>query len=173
MAANRTRPISEVNMAANAQWEANRCGKHYGYRLKGNAGSKRPIPTNSAKSPAARFYQMESGHAPVGMYLNQFGHRDDDKFWWCGSGGRMVAQTWGHLFLHRSRWKDQQETLWKEVGEAMGWRVVRCRHVQISELLSMEKCHRAVMDFLIATDIGKFPPKWAKEEEEFEPAGSL
>jgi hypothetical protein len=30
----------------------------------------------------------------------------------------------------------------------------------------MEKCDKAVMDFLIATDIGKFPPKRAEEEEE-------
>jgi hypothetical protein len=31
--------------------------------------------------------------------------------------------------------------------------------VQISELLSLEKCNKAVMDFLAATDVGKFPPK--------------
>jgi hypothetical protein len=30
--------------------------------------------------------------------------------------------------------------------------------VQISELFSMEKCDKAVMDFLAATDIGMFPP---------------
>jgi len=29
----------------------------------------------------------------------------------------------------------------------------------------MEMCDKAVMDFLIATDIGKFPPKRAEEEE--------
>jgi hypothetical protein len=77
-----------------------------------------------------------------------------------------AAQTWEHLFRHCSRWRDQQKTLQKEVGKATGWRVGRCRHVQISELLSLEKCDRAVMDFLIATDIGKFPPKHAEEEEE-------
>jgi hypothetical protein len=35
--------------------------------------------------------------------------------------------------------------------------------VQISELFSMEKCNQAVMDFLAATDVGKFPPKLAEE----------
>jgi hypothetical protein len=35
--------------------------------------------------------------------------------------------------------------------------------VQVSELLSMEKCDKAVMDFLAATDVGKFPPKRAVE----------
>jgi hypothetical protein len=56
--------------------------------------------------------------------------------------------------------------LWKEVGKATGCRAGRCQHVQISELLSMEKCDRAVMDFLITTDIGKFPPKRAEQEEQ-------
>ena len=44
-----------------------------------------------------------------------------------------------------------------------GWKAGRCRHVQISELFSMEKCDQAVMDFLAATDVGKFPPKQAEE----------
>jgi hypothetical protein len=35
--------------------------------------------------------------------------------------------------------------------------------VQVSELLSMKKCDKAVMDFLAATDIGKFPPKRVEE----------
>jgi hypothetical protein len=37
-------------MAATAKWEADRCSKHYGYRLKGKAGSKRPGPMTSVKS---------------------------------------------------------------------------------------------------------------------------
>jgi len=55
-AASRTRRISEAKPAAKAQWEADKCSKHYGYRLKGKAGSNRPIPMSSVKSLAARFY---------------------------------------------------------------------------------------------------------------------
>jgi hypothetical protein len=47
------------------------------------------------------------------------------------------------------------------VGMATGWKVGRCRHVQIS--VSIEKCDQAVMDLLAATDVGKFPPKLAEE----------
>jgi len=75
----------------------------------------------------------------------------------------MTAHMREHLFRHCSRWKDQQKTLWKEVGKAMGRRAERCRHVQVSKLLSMEKCDTVVMDFLAATDDGKFPPKRAEE----------
>jgi len=86
-AANRARRISERRTAAKAKWEADRCTKHYGYRLKGKAGSKRPVPMTSLKSLAARIYRLKSGHAPTGAYLKQFGHREDDMCWWCGGGG--------------------------------------------------------------------------------------
>ena len=74
-AANRTRRISEARSAAKAQWEADKCSKHFGYRLKGKAGSKRPIPMTSVKSLAARFYRLNCGHASTGTYLKRFGHR--------------------------------------------------------------------------------------------------
>jgi hypothetical protein len=105
-AANRTRRISEAQTAAKAQWEADRCGKHYGYRLKGKAGSKRPIQMNGAKSLGVRFYRLKSGHAPVGMYLERIRHREDDKCWWCAGRGRTVAQMREHLFCHFSRCRD-------------------------------------------------------------------
>jgi len=50
-------------------------------------------------------------------------------------------------------------TLTKAVGKVTGWKAGRCRHVQVSELFSMEECDQAVMDFLAATEVGKFPPK--------------
>jgi len=41
----------------------------------------------------------------------------------------------------------------------MGWKVSKCRNIQISELFSIEICGQAMMDFLAGTEIGKFPPK--------------
>jgi hypothetical protein len=154
-ASNRARRISEGRSAAKAEWEADKCSKHFSYRLKGKAGTKRPIPMTSVKPLAARFYRLKSGHAPTGVYLKRFGHRDDDKCWWCGG---TVSQTREHLFRHCSRWRVHQRELWKAVRKATGWRAGRCRHVQISELFSIEECDQAVMDFLAATEVGKFPP---------------
>ena len=159
-AANRARQIPEGRTAAKAEWEAKRCSKHYVYRLKGKAGSKRSVPMTSVKPLAARFYRLKSGHAPTGAYLKRFGHREDDICWWCRGG---AVQTREHLFHHCSRWKDQPTTLWKTVGKATGWMAGRCRHVQMSELFSMEICDQAVMDFLAATEVGKFPPMQAEE----------
>jgi len=35
--------------------------------------------------------------------------------------------------------------------------------VQVSELMSMERCDNAAMDFLAATDVGNIPPTGAEE----------
>jgi len=43
--------------------------------------------------------------------------------------------------------------------EVTGWKAGRCRHLQISELFCRDECDQAVVDFLAATEVGKFPPK--------------
>jgi len=165
-------------MAANAEWQANKCSKHHGYRLKGKGGSKRPIPMHSVKPLPARYYQLMSGHGPVSTYVKRFGHRDYDK---CrqGGGGNRTTLTQEHLFCHCSRWKHQQKTLRKEVGKVTGWGAGRCRHLKVSELLSIAICDQAAIDFLAATDVGKLPPKVSgraraggQRAEEQGPAGS-
>ena len=155
-ALNTARLISERKSAAKVNWEADKCSQHFGYRLKGKAGTKRPIPMTSVKWLAARFYRQKSGHALTGVYLQRFGHPEDDKCWWCG---RTAAQMREHLFRHCSQWRDQQKTLWKTVGKATGWKAGRCRHVQVSELFCRDECNHAVRDFLAATEVGKLPPK--------------
>jgi len=137
--------------------------RHGGWWRPMGAASHRPHARSLRPSVAVspRMPHKPSGQIPCqhGVYLKRFGHREDDKCWWCGGAGRTAAQTREHLFRHCSRWRDQQKTLWKAVGKAMGWKAGRCRHVQISELFSIEECDQAVMDFLAATDVGKFPPK--------------
>ena len=61
----------------------------------------------------------------------------------------------GSTFRHCRQLKNEQRELWKAAGRATGWKAGRRRHVQISEL---EKCDQAGMDFLAATEVGKFPP---------------
>jgi hypothetical protein len=91
--ANMARQISKRRSAPEAMRETHKCGQHFGYRLNSKTGAKRPIPMTSAKSLAARIYRLKSRQAPTGVYLKRFGHREDNKCWWCGRGGRTVAQT--------------------------------------------------------------------------------
>ena len=104
-ASNSARRISEGRSAAKVEWDADKCSKHFSYRLKGKAGTKRRIPMTSVNSLAPSFYRVKTGHAPTGVYLKRFGNRDDDKCWWCG-GTATQTQTREHLFRHCSRWRN-------------------------------------------------------------------
>jgi len=106
---NRATRISEGRSAAKAEWEADMRSKHFSYRLKGNAGKKRPILIIRIKLVAAGFYQLTSGHATTGVYLKQFGHRDHDQCLWCAE---RLSQTPEHLFRHCSQCSDHQRELW-------------------------------------------------------------
>ena len=146
-AKNRAGRISEGRSAAKTMWQADKWFKHFSHRLKRKAGTKRPIPMTSAKSLAATFYRLKSGHAPTGVYLKRFSHQEDAKCWECGGGGSTAAQTREHLFHHCSRWRDQQKAVWKGVGMVTGWKPGRCLCVQTSELFSIHECDQQVMDF--------------------------
>jgi len=69
-----------------------------------------------------------------------------------------VSQPREHRFGHCSRWRDQHKSQWKAEEKATGSNAVRCRHVQIFELFTIEQCDQVVIDFLAATEVGKFPP---------------
>jgi hypothetical protein len=127
-ASNRARQFSEGRSAAKAKWETGKCSKHFSYRVKGKTGTKRPVPLTSVKSLATRFLRLQCGHAPSGIYQKRFSHREDNQCWWCSCGG-MTAQMWEHLFHHCTRWRDQEQKLWKAVGKATGWKAARCGHV--------------------------------------------
>jgi hypothetical protein len=52
--------------------------------------------------------------------------------------------------------RTNSESIWRVVGRATGWKAQKYWHVQISELFFVEICNQAVMDFLAATEVGKF-----------------
>ena len=139
--------------AAKAQWEADKCSKLFGYGLKGKAGSKRPIPMASAKSLATRYYQLKCGHAPTGAYLKRFGHRKDDKCWWCGgtvaqmrsissvtaAGGNTSSGSSGR------RWGRKRAGRWAGVGRrrylsCFPWRYVTIGRWASWRPLTLESC---------------------------------
>jgi len=74
-AGNWARRISEGRTEAVAMWVADKCSKHYEYRLKSRVGSNRSITMTSVKSFAMMFYRLKSRHAPIGTYIIRFGHQ--------------------------------------------------------------------------------------------------
>jgi hypothetical protein len=45
------------------------------------------------------------------------------------------------------------------VGKATGWKAGIWRHMQVSELGSIEECYQPVIQMLMVTEVGKLPPK--------------
>ena len=158
-ASNRARRIHEGSPAAKAKCEADKYSKHFSYRLKDTTGTKRSVLMTMVKSLVAKCYRVKCGHAPAGVYRKLFGNQEDNKYWRYGGGGRMAALSCEHLFNHCGCGRAKQKAQWKAMGKGIGWTAGRCRHVQISELFCVEECDQAVMDFLAATEVGKFPPR--------------
>jgi len=114
---NRARLIAEGRSAAKAQWEANKCSKHFSYRLIDKMGTKRPVLMTSVPLLTSRFYRLKCRHLPTGVNKKWFGHQEDDKCGWCSGGGRMAAQMWEYLFRHCSQWRDQRMDTVERVGK--------------------------------------------------------
>lgn len=122
-AKNRARQFSQARMAVKAMGEAMRCSKHKGNRLKGKAGSKRPVPMKSVMSLAGRFYGLKSWCDPSGAYLKRFVHHEADICCVCGDGAVQMRE---HLLPHCSQSIDRQKTLMKAVRKAKGRKRGRC-----------------------------------------------
>jgi len=119
-----------------------RVPKREGWELKANSNEEQEV-SRLTILPA------EMRHAPTVACLKRF----DDQCWWCGK----AAQTREHLLHHYKKWRNELRELWKTVLRETCWKAGRRRHVQVSELFSMEDRDQAVMDFLPATKVGKFP----------------
>jgi hypothetical protein len=58
--------ISDGRSASKTMWEFDKCSNQIGYKFKGKAGTKRPIPMTRMESLAAMFDQLKSRHALTG-----------------------------------------------------------------------------------------------------------
>jgi len=131
--------------------------KHsYRYDLVKRVGNSAVM--KSQKSIAARFYQVQTGHALLGKYLWRIRKRRDMKCWWCGH----EYQTRDHLFKWCKRWKREQKQLWVDGQEGEdGYEGVEkvMKKPKISLPMSLvfveEKCSRAMLDFLCHTYVGR------------------
>lgn len=76
-----------------------------------------------------------------------------------------------YLACHCCRRKDHQRELLNAVGIVMAWKACRCRQLQISQFSTIEEFKQAVMNFLTATRVGKFPPKCSCSMEQAQSLG--
>jgi len=111
---------------------------------------------DSTKRLASRYYQLKTGHARTGQYLQWAKVRPDAQCWWC----KCPSQTRDHLFKVCPEWKVQQKVLWAEVlKETKRWK----SRWTVRDLLADGRCGRAVLEFLASTDVGRLVPPLGEE----------
>ena len=141
-----TRVATEARARRMKQWISERLGdprrKH---RPPPGKGVRRKLLRRAPKHIAGRYYQLLSGHAAIGPYLED---KVDDDRCWCGGGKR---QTRHHLFTECRAWAPQIRRLWSDIGKAHGWKHPRAPPVR---WLWREKSTGAVLDFLGSTRVG-------------------
>jgi ribonuclease HI len=106
-----------------------------------------------AKAPkllAARYYQLKTGHASVGIYLKRINATETDDCWWCGA----AAQDAKHLWADCREWRSERRVL-KRALEKVGvaWPVPATR-AEIANLLSNDKATGMLLEFLDSTEAG-------------------
>ena len=112
-----------------------------------------------SKRSASRFYQLRSGHALTGQYLQWTKNRPNARCEWC----RYRCQTRDHLLKNCPEWKEQQKVLWRTVKKETGrWK----SRWKIRDLFADPRCSQAILDFLAATQVGRRAPRPVEEEEE-------
>jgi len=116
--ANLKREISEKMWAEARQWAGGRTSEKKYKMLE----SHKPDDTvaESTKRLASRYYQLKTGLARTGQYLQWAKVRPTAQCWWC----QCPSQTRDHLFKVCPEWEMQQKILWAEgKGE-----LATCRH---------------------------------------------
>ena len=100
-------------------------GRH-SYTPPKKSGSRKMLK-KERKRLAARFYQLNTGHALTAPYMKRIKKTDSNLCWWC-EDGRSI-QTRQHLFTECRAFKPQIKRLWKSVGKQLNWRHPRSKRI--------------------------------------------
>lgn len=94
----RSATMSYVKQAIKERWKARRkINKHV---------------ENAKKSVAARYLQLKSGHAVIGVHLFRIDRAQDTRCWWCGHSRQTVA----HLMLECRKRRREREAILRRLS---------------------------------------------------------
>ncbi|KAF8538296.1 hypothetical protein BDD12DRAFT_741716, partial [Trichophaea hybrida] len=101
------------------------------------------------KRVAGRFLQLKVGHALTGVHLERIKKKESKECWWCGH----LTQTVDHLFKWCKKWKRQQDTLWEKLRKKC--KMKERGRVPMAQVFDMEEAEKAMLKFLMDTDVGR------------------
>jgi hypothetical protein len=105
---------------------------------------------NAKKSVAARYLQLKSGHAVVGVHLLRIDRMQDSRCWWCGHSRQTIA----HLMLECRRWRRERDAMLRSLS-ADKLTISSRRNRTDLGLLFTTGAMAAVLRFIESTEVGK------------------
>jgi hypothetical protein len=105
---------------------------------------------DAKKSVAARYLQLKSGHAVIGVHLLRIGEAQDARCWWCGHNRQTVA----HLMLECRKWRRERDAMLRRL-DSDKLTISSRRDRTDLEVLFREGATTAVLRFVEKTEVGK------------------
>ena len=105
---------------------------------------------DAKKSVAARYLQLKSGHAVVGVHLLRIGEAQDARCWWCGHNRQIVA----HLMLECRKRRRERDAMPRRL-DSDKLTISSKRDRTDLEVLFREGATTAVLRFVEKTEVGK------------------
>jgi hypothetical protein len=105
---------------------------------------------DAKKSVAARYLQLKSGHAFIGVHLLRIGEAQDARCWLCGHNRQTVA----HLMLKCRKWRRERDAMLRRLDSDKLTTSLRRDRTDL-EVLFREGATTAVLWFIEKTEVGK------------------
>ena len=113
------------------------------------------------KRLASRYYQLKTGHAPIGSYLHKIGARDSPECRACGA----LEETAAHVLFECRRRSKPRKALYRELVDAGVPLPTAAEDAPEARLFSEPKATPALLCFLGGVDLFGDTARAAKEAE--------
>lgn len=108
-----------------------------------------PVIAAAPKKIASRYYQLKTGHAAIGIYLQKIQAQERETCQGCQAPKELVH----HLLFECRQWQRQQETLYQGLTKTGIARPTMAEEYP-GRLLGNPKASQALLQFLADTAIG-------------------
>jgi hypothetical protein len=108
------------------------------------------VIARAPKKVACRYYQLKTGHAAIGAFLQRIRARDDSSCQWC----QAPRETVRHLLFECRQWCSQRRTLYRALARARVQSPTAAEDCPEGRLFGDPKATGPLLEFLATTVVG-------------------
>ena len=127
----------------------------------GSGGRQDPAVARAPKKVACRYYQLKTGHAAIGTYLQRIKAQDNSSCQWCHAPRETVR----HLLFECRQWRPQRRALYRALARARVQSPTAAEDCPEGRLFGDPKATGPLLEFISTTAIGcrRDETVWAAE----------